>query len=73
MTCPCGVVWSVPDKSDLAGWLAVDRINGSEVLTATTGGGWVGVTFGAWKVGSGLSSVLQRSRTSGLLKRSNHF
>ena len=48
------MMWLVPDKSDLAGQSVVGRINGSEDLTAPTGGGWVGVTLGAWKVGSGL-------------------
>ena len=73
VTCPCGVLRLVPDKSDFAVGLVVGRMNGSEDLTAPTGGGWVGVTLGAWKVGSGLSRVLEKSNASSLLKRSDHF
>ena len=48
-------------------------MKGANDLTAPTGGGWVGATLGAWKVGSGCSIDLARSNASSLLKRSAHF
>ena len=47
VTCPCGVVWFLPEKSDLAGQSMVGRMNGSEDLTTPASGGWVGVTLRA--------------------------
>ena len=54
-------------------WSVEGLRKGAEDLTAPTGGGWVGATLGAWKVGSGWSMDLARSRASSLLNRSAHF
>ena len=54
-------------------WSVDGLRKGAEDLTAPTGGGWVSATLGAWKVGSGWSMDLARSRASSLLNRSAHF
>ena len=67
------MVWSVPDKSDLAGQSVEGQMIDSEHWTAPTCGVWVGVTLVAWKVGSDVLNVLKRSSASSLLKWSDHF
>ena len=47
VTCPCGVDWPIPGKSELVGWSVGGHINGAEDLMAPTGGGWDGATLGA--------------------------